>query len=192
MTLSNRIVNPDFNAKGIEGMLELIAAKERGEDATGKLENSAWQQGTTSYAKLGIDTNTEEFPHLMQWEQDVRNKAGIESKRAGGKRSLGTGFIMPKTPKSYKHYMREAVLRGVELLDSDGNPRDFADVKADIAASKDPKTPEERIMNSLTAYCKLRENCTDADSRVMAADLYLVDWLRDRGYTVSVPHAAAA
>jgi hypothetical protein len=189
VTINNRTINPDFVSKGVEGMLELISAKERGEDATGKLDNSAFQQAVDSYARIGIDYDTKEFPNLAKWEAAVRIKAGVESKRAGGKRSLGTGYIMPKTPKTYKHYMREAVLRGVELIDSDGNPREFCDVKDDLKKSKDPKTPEERIMNTLTSYCKLRENCTEGDARVVAADEYLVNWMRDRGYSVTVPAA---
>lgn len=191
--LKNRTINAEVEWKGYDHFKEVCEAIDRSVTVQDGLTERAWNQFVTGYAtKFGIDTDIDKKPNLVEHEKLVRVTFGEKSKRPGGKKSLGTGYTMPKTPKTYLHWVRKALDSEVELLDADGNPRELAHVKKDLDDQKVPRTPDERGMAALEAFIKTRDAMTDGSDATVDVDNRLINWMKARGYDVTVQAAAAA
>jgi hypothetical protein len=105
---------------------------------------------------------------------------------------MGTGYVMPKTPKTYKHFMKRAVEEGIDLLDAAGVPFDLSNIKEKLDETKTPKSNEEKLLGAVELYTKLRDKCADRHPCTIDADNVLLNYLRARGYDISVSAAAAA
>jgi hypothetical protein len=188
---NRRTLAPEFDPGTFDSYMENIKVLERAEEGVEKLrEDQCWYQSVGLYGKFGIDDPeiTPELPNLAIWEKTVRETFKIPSERAGGKRSMGTGFKMPKTPKTYKHFMQRAVEKGVALLDADGFPRKQSDVKSDLDAVKEAeataKDPEDKLAGSIQTFKAIRDKCAAGDARTIAAMADLTAYLETLGYVI--------
>jgi hypothetical protein len=189
----NRVLSEKFEVEGVETLVN----RQKSLDKLGELstlsDNQQFGQVVAQVARAGLPDDFETFEKLFDpIEVEFRKAFAIPSKRPGGARSMGTGFVLHKNIKSYKSTVKGAYEHGVELLDAAGVPRSRKDISDDIKAAKQPKDTEEKLMGAVEMYAKLRDEAVNTDPRTIDADNRLINYLRANGYNVEAKVAAAA
>ena len=189
----NKVLSDKFTVEPVDVLIQ----RQQSMDKLGELSELANQQQfgqvVAHVAKVGLPDDFESFEKLFEpVELAIRTAFAIPSKRPGGTRSKGTGYILPKAVKSYKSIIKGAYEYGVELLDATGMPRSSGDIREDIAAAKPVKDAEDKLMGAVEMLIKLRDASLHSDPRFVDAENRLINYLKGAGYDIETKIAEVA
>lgn len=193
MTLHNRVLNEKFEREGSDTFIARFKSMDTLKELNEKADEQQFGQFVAAVAAVGLPDEFETFEKLLEpLEVEIRKALALPSKRPGGARSKGTGYILHPTFKSYKSTVKGAYEFGVELLDAAGMPRSRNNITDDIKKGKPVKDAEDKVMGAVETYIKIDESCNQSDARTVDAENRMLNYLRAKGYTITVAADAAA
>jgi hypothetical protein len=183
--IANKVLNEEFakNLRDLEQNKTLWQMIGQSDATSEALDGQAWQQTIGQVAKMGVPNEFETANKFLEpLEKVVRETLAIPSERPGGKRSLGTGYALHPTFKSYKSTIKGAIENGVELLDAIGVPRSRGDVSNDIKLAKQvDKSDEEKLGSATDTWLAIYAKCADTDPLTIDAVNKMLNALKGRG-----------
>jgi hypothetical protein len=179
----NRILNESVIPEDADKVVALIKGIDANETFSDTIRGKVWLNIVAQAGQGGLPDGFEDFEKKFEpFEIKLREGTAIPSKRPGGARSKGTGYVLHPTLKSYKSTIKGAYEHNVELLDASGNVRSRDDVSEDIKAAKaTDKTPEEKLVAVTGTWLKLFADCDKSDASTIGSLKLILDAARDAG-----------
>lgn len=186
-TFHNVALNPEFRLRDEDSLKALFEADKTQHSLVENLDAEKYNQFVGPMAFGGLPENYEDaIKKIDKIEEIIRTTYAIPSKRPGGARSKGTGYVMPDTFKAYKSTVKRAYENGVELLDADGWVRPRNQVESDLKAIREnaaeAKAPEDKLMPMVTSLLAVLDKCEATDPRTVDAVNALLNGLKAKGW----------
>lgn len=184
--MHNRELSAEFTLEDDDYIIDRLKVMDKSDENQKNLDGQAWAQMVARVAFGGLPSSEEEaLNKLEKLEIKVRTDMAIPSKRPGGTRSKGTGFILHPKFKSYKSTLKGAYETEVEILDANGIPRSRDAISDDIKAARaGSKTPEEKFANACQTLLNLYRAASKKDTLVIGSIETVLKEFEADGFTL--------